>query len=617
MTPSQEGELIENRCHKNIKMPNGSPLKIRTMADDLEKARKGEVSFTPPVFDASAPLKVKTKFSSHASEPAVPKEKKSLKDILIQLGEDKSGSELSETDRQDIKEKTEKTKENDSSDLKSILEKMDNLAQKHPSASFSSPTPTPTPALPSRENERKESKSEAQKEIKKEIGEEIEIKEGPQFQELPKQKEERKVSPPINMKEKIAVEKESRKSEDIKEMREEMGLLRDQEETKEEIAEIEKKLEDKKREFEEIKRKKNIRKEEKMEESEAVDFAAKKKLKFQGGALEAIEKEAAKETDLPFEAPYLSPGARLLYNKPEHHSSVLNKVKEKREETEISGLKETLKKQEPSKKEKKKTPEQEYKKFKKSFKIGQQTRLAEKMSKRFVLSLAGIVVIGIISISVWYLFFKEPPEDLPPSAPEVTMIEDIKEFHSINEITVEIEENGASLIAKINAQAARMEREGKISNISKVTVKKNGAAVPLEKLLEELKIEMPAEILNLFNDNKYNLLLFKEKTGAKRLGLAMVTDNPSTARLKFQSWESENIASRKIHRAFEPLFMGSRVSLVSQEGFKTGEYLSVKMRYLQIPDQNTSLDYLIYGDILAITTSKDSIFQVIEILISS
>jgi hypothetical protein len=512
---------------------------------------------------------------------------------------------------------------------------MENLAQKRPPSLYSAPTPS----RPLQEDKQEDKQEEGKIEIGKEPpltpswqgGEKEEI----QFQKLPGESEESKEPKEVESikervdkrapsltgagaGEKLAGAGENRKSETIRNIKEEMSLLRDQEETKGDIIEIEKKLAEKKREFEEIKERKKRREAGGMEESRTVSFGGREeRAETKRDALREIEEKAAEEAERDPETPYLSPGARLLYNKPEHYSSALNKVKEKRESPEISKIEKTLKDQEPPKKEKKKDPDKEYKKFKKSFKSGRRARLAEKMSKRMVLALAGIVIIGAASVLIWFLVIKKPSEEQSLHPLLKTAVEEIKEFRLIeDEILIELEEDGASLIAKINAQAARLEREGKTANISRVAVKKEGAAIPLKELLEELKIEMPAGALDFFDNNRYNLLLFKERSGVKRLGLVMVADSPSTARLKFQSWENENVASRKMHRAFEPLFLGSRISSASQERFKTGEYLGVKMRYLQIPDKDTSLDYLIYGDILAVTTSKDSIFQVIEILIS-
>ena len=131
----------------------------------------------------------------------------------------------------------------------------------------------------------------------------------------------------------------------------------------------------------------------------------------------------------------------------------------------------------------------------------------------------------------------------------------------------------------------------------------------------ELKIEIPENILNSLDGNKYSLLLFKEESGVKRLGLVFATDNPSALRSEFENWENEKTINREIYSAFKPLFLGSRITAASQSEFKTGEYLGVKMRYIQIPDQNTSLDYLIHNNILIITTSKGSAYQAIKILL--
>ena len=624
-------------------MPDNPPLKIRTMADDLEKARKGEISFTSPVSgtpDILTPLKVRKKLPSQAADFGG-REKKSLKDVLVQLGEggnnlespkaggdEKLKGEIKEEIRKEAGEEIEKE---DKSELKDLLGKMENLAQKRPPSLYS----VPTPSRPPQENKQEDKREEGKIEIGKEPplappwqgGEKEEI----QFQKLPGESEESREPKEVDpIKEKMgekvspltgAGAGENRKSETIRNIKEEMSLLRDQEETKGDIMEIEKKLAEKKREFEDIKERKKRREAGGMEESRTVTFGGREeRVETKRDALKEIEEKAAEEAERDSETPYLSPGARLLYNKPEHYSSALNKVKEKRESPEISKIKKTLKDQEPPKKEKKKDPDQEYRQFKKSLKSKYGAGLARKTNKRITLGLAGLAIIGIAGTLVWF-FILNKPQPAPPTAPTLpaATVSGIEEFSSISdEIVINLGKGeSVGLAAKINAQAARLEREGKTANISRVAVKKEGAAIPLKELLEELKIEMPAGALDSFDNNRYNLLLFKERSGAKRLGLVMAADSPSTTRLKFQNWENEKIASRKMYRAFEPLFLGSRISSASQEGFKTGEYLGVKMRYLQIPDKDTSLDYLIYGDILAVTTSKDSIFQVIEILISS
>ncbi len=517
----------------------------------MKKAESGELKATLPVSGVSTPAREVSPVQSLSPTPKEEKNKeekrgnkKSLGDVLSHLKQEYKGSEESKIE----------TNKSGKSELKDLLGKIDNFAQKKPAV-----------------------RSDLQTAYKKD-----------------------------------AIQPDSFGVKEKTEAEEKAALLKDQEKIKNEIAETERKLQEKREEKNKILESEKT----KTENSGVIGSNIKKP------GLEQGEQKTEEEAKLPtskagpdFSKPYLSPESRLLFGKPEQYSSVSKKVKMKREGPEVSNIKKSLDRPDLKKEEKKINPEKEHRRFRKFMKGKYTAKIAEKKSKKIITSLLILMVIAITAVFVWFLILnKKSPEQ--PVQPIISVTE-IEKFASVKgEIIINLEEeNDTNAIAKIIFQTAQLERNGKLADVSRVILKEGEVVVSLERLLKELKIEIPKDTLILFNDNKYNLLLFKEATGVKRLGLAFVVDNPSVARLKFQAWESESIENRKIHRAFEPLFLGNRILAVPQTKFKTAEYLGVKMRYFQIPDQHTSLDYLIYDDILAVTTSKDSAFKVIEMLV--
>ena len=218
-------------------------------------------------------------------------------------------------------------------------------------------------------------------------------------------------------------------------------------------------------------------------------------------------------------------------------------------------------------------------------------------SKKF---LALIILVFAISIGsfLYYRYYYSPPLPSSPVIPEPAAIIPIE-----NKIVITYSE-GENLLAKVETKLRRMSN---LPEISRLNIKnQNGYYLDLKDITEKLNIKIPEELAANIKD--YNLLVFSLKDEGLRLGLVFEVADIKLAESYTRSWE------RKMKVNLRTLFLHSYVKTPARLNFQNGVYQNVSIRYLNLPNPFVSIDYAFVGNKLIITTSKASIYKIIDII---
>ncbi|MFH0805816.1 MAG: hypothetical protein V1901_02990 [Patescibacteria group bacterium] len=127
------------------------------------------------------------------------------------------------------------------------------------------------------------------------------------------------------------------------------------------------------------------------------------------------------------------------------------------------------------------------------------------------------------------------------------------------------------------------------------------------------KINIPENIRNVIassniNGDNYNLFLYNNGE-ENRAGLIIKMGQSPDLVENLKAWEDT------ITNDIQPLIFKDESLEPATEEFQDNIYKEVSMRYLNFPTSDLSVDYAIIGDKLVITTSKDSMYAIIDALI--
>lgn len=147
-----------------------------------------------------------------------------------------------------------------------------------------------------------------------------------------------------------------------------------------------------------------------------------------------------------------------------------------------------------------------------------------------------------------------------------------------------------------------------VPKLALVEIKEENKILELEKLLQKIVIEIPEEIMVNLKDN-YALIFFNFED-EHRLGLILEVDNLKRVQKNVKQWEA------KMPNDLNGLFLETKIGRPSTIDFQENVYRGFKIRYLNFPESDITIDYVFVGNKLIITTSKKSIYNIIDILIN-
>ncbi|MBI2466103.1 MAG: hypothetical protein HYV66_02665, partial [Candidatus Sungbacteria bacterium] len=141
-------------------------------------------------------------------------------------------------------------------------------------------------------------------------------------------------------------------------------------------------------------------------------------------------------------------------------------------------------------------------------------------------------------------------------------------------------------------------------------------------LTQDLGLKIPLSISRELDD-KFDLFIFggntfdqNECARAKnqppscygpRLGLALKTANPVQLATAFRTWEKTMTTDLKA-------LVLSKIGNAAMPGFQTGNYQSQIIHYKNLPLNTVTVEYVLAGDVLIITTSKSSMLKALDAL---
>ena len=321
-----------------------------------------------------------------------------------------------------------------------------------------------------------------------------------------------------------------------------------------------------------------------------------------------------------YEANYVSPADRLSQGKQELYSSLSKKIKLKGEKGELDALKKT---EEGKIKQKEITKDEEYKKLKKSIKQKYHIKLSLLPWKKIIVS--SLIVLIIIGIGFWKLFSIIAPPELPPDTPEIIIGEEINEFTNVkNKLTFIANKFN---VTQLESDAIKIFNQDKTIDIIKLEIINNDNTkniVTFEKALAIIGIKnnkttLPSDFLGL-TTNSYNIFIFKTTKDpiSIRYGIAVKTGKGDELKTTMKLWEENRIENQKMIKILKPLFIDDSGFEETYATFASINYSeeNIELRYAGFIGSETALDYFIHKNILVITTSKDSIFIMADLLVN-
>lgn len=162
-----------------------------------------------------------------------------------------------------------------------------------------------------------------------------------------------------------------------------------------------------------------------------------------------------------------------------------------------------------------------------------------------------------------------------------------------------VADSGVSLIDSVKTAVSSSILEK--GSFNRVLINKQETPLSLDGFLNDLNINISDEVKNgLTND--YTFFVYGQDQWP-RYGLVIKTNSDISSQLV--NWE------REMFKDLNSLYFEGNPQTVSAEFRDNGDY-PVSIRYINLPDPSVSLDYALSNNLLIITTSKDSMIDLIN-----
>jgi hypothetical protein len=152
---------------------------------------------------------------------------------------------------------------------------------------------------------------------------------------------------------------------------------------------------------------------------------------------------------------------------------------------------------------------------------------------------------------------------------------------------------------------AESQKEQAASTLKRILVldKDQNRYLTLAELLADLGITLPV------SNTEYTLFFYKQAEGVRAgLAVSLLQAGADLESLKALLLEQEPFFRENM----KPLFLGIDPGQPSNNEFADNTYLETNIRYLNFPDPTLTIDYALINDLLIITTSKESMYSVLE-----
>ncbi len=223
-----------------------------------------------------------------------------------------------------------------------------------------------------------------------------------------------------------------------------------------------------------------------------------------------------------------------------------------------------------------------------------------------------IVVLGILA--VYYIIPMFEPFEIPaPTTSEmpIPIVESILKLEMREEILL-INNTTEELFNVLSALVAEPLTEGSMEELIITSESSGGQKLDLINIFETLNIAYPQELFFIMDSNYYEMFLYSAKNNTD-LGFAMEIQNESADSLKeiLSNWENTMMDS------FKPFYYG-RIKNPNSFNFQDSSYKVVGIRYINLNNPETTIDYAVYTDSVTnktywlFATSKNGMFAAID-----
>ena len=253
---------------------------------------------------------------------------------------------------------------------------------------------------------------------------------------------------------------------------------------------------------------------------------------------------------------------------------------------------------------------------------------------KLIISIIAIVsIVLIIGGSLYWWFFIREPDDTPPTGTHLacqdlqcvevqgeganlcqvdsdcgpTIQPPTALIHIDETETINVSEDETDTIYnKLVSAATKSQSNG---TIRRVLVRVNGAEakyLTLDELIQSLGITLP---FTGGSAADYTLIFYSQAEG-NRLGIIINTAIAGSTTEELRQILRGQEAVMK--DTLKPLFLGAAAPDPASAEFLDNTYNEAAVRYLNFPDPSLTYDYAIVGNKFIITTSRDSIYAVID-----
>lgn len=204
----------------------------------------------------------------------------------------------------------------------------------------------------------------------------------------------------------------------------------------------------------------------------------------------------------------------------------------------------------------------------------------------------------------------QPIEPVEPTVPDSLI--PVDETKTI-ELTIGQED---LLLDELKSVAAQEQAQGTFKRILvKLISPTEKKYAQLDVLASDLGINIPAAILQAaaaseIEAGNYTLVLY-DQAGGSRLGIIIDMGQSATLIQDLKNWEGTIVADLK------PMLLRNEIPAGFTEQFQDNTYQEVAIRYMNFPMPDLSLDYGIVNEKLILTTSRDSMYAMIDALLAS
>ena len=240
----------------------------------------------------------------------------------------------------------------------------------------------------------------------------------------------------------------------------------------------------------------------------------------------------------------------------------------------------------------------------------------------FIIGFGGILIIGLIVISVVYIFSGDTDKQEPKAQQEIPLREEPNNEAEKTEIIISeqllfpidqtleinIEDNMTridflSQLREIINQSSGLSKSGQVISIYLTNNEKKLSLNKLSSLLNADNIELDFYL----NIDNYTLFYYDSSNGA-RFGLAIEIINDSLIKDYFD--EIENIILSLNNQIFSE-YTGNILSKSESKGFNNSSYQGVDIRFINF-DNYISIDYGFKNNIFIIAGSMETMHEIID-----